>query len=100
MQMPERIRSGTRTVQESRHGMRLVPMFEHRRLVNSEAIGEALQQHGLPKITVDSPIIHASDLPTPSTVTEAKVSEPAKIMRDYGVGEFGGLLQAHTFAPV
>ena len=64
-------------MQELRHSMGLMSMFEHKRLANREAIDESLREYGLPKIQLDLPTAHASDLPTLLTVDDAEASEHA-----------------------
>ena len=63
-------------MQDSHHSMELMSMFEHARkanqLANREAIDEAVQKHGLPKIQLNLLIAHASDLSAPPTVNRGQ----------------------------
>ena len=100
VRMPGRTRGEMRAMRDSHHSMGL--MF-HAALVHGlatrEAFEEAFREHTLPKPEADLPTAPASDLLTPSTITEAESSEHAEIWRGSRAREFRGLLQAHTFGP-
>ena len=68
-------------------------------IATREAFDEAFHEHTLPPPDADLPTAPASDVPTPSTVTEADSSEHAAIWRNSRTREFRGLLQANTFGP-
>ena len=98
VRMPGRTRGKTRAIRESPHSMGLM---SHAALAQGiatrEAFDEVSREHELPPPDADLPTAPASDVPTPSTVAEAKSSEHAAIWRDSRIREFRGLLQAHTF---
>ena len=48
-------------------------------LVSREAFDGVFRENNLPKAEIDLPTAPASDIPTPSTVSEAEASEHAKI---------------------
>ena len=68
-------------------------------IATREAFDEAFRAHELPPPEADLQTAPASDVPTPSTVAEAKSSEHAAIWHDSRTRDFRGLLQAHTFGP-
>ena len=98
--MHGRTRGETRAMRESPRSMGLM---SHAALAQGiatrEAFGEAFHEHELPPPEADLPTAPASDVPTPSTVTEADSSERAAIWRNSRTWEFRGLLQANTFGP-
>ena len=100
VRMPGRTRGETRAMRESPHSMGLM---SHAALAQGiatrEAFDEAFREHELPPLHADRPTAPASDVPTPSTVAEAELSEHAAIWRDSRTREFRGLLQANTFGP-
>ena len=100
VRMPSRTRGETRAMREPPHSMGLM---SHAALAQGiairEAFDEAFREHELPPPDTDLPIAPTSDVPTPSTVTEAESSEHAAIWRDSTTREFLGLLQANTFGP-
>ena len=69
-------------------------------LANRESIDEAVRNHSPSKDSSAMPTSHASDLHTPTSVSEAEASSHAEIWRQSMNREFHGLLQAGTFAPV
>ena len=93
-------RGETRAMRDSHHSMGLM---SHAALVQilatREAFGKAFRDHDLPKAKIDRPTTPASDLPTPSTITEAEASEHAEIWRGSRARKFNGLLPTHTFGP-
>ena len=68
-------------------------------LATREAFDEAFRGDELLPPDADLPTAPASDVPTPSTVTEVDSSEHAAIWRNFRTREFRGLLQANTFGP-
>ena len=100
VRMPGRMRGETRAMRESPHSMGLM---SHAALAQGiatrEAFDEATCEHELPPPDADLPTAPASDMPTPSTITEAESSEHAAIWRDSRTREFRRLLHANTFGP-
>ena len=97
VRMPGRTRGESRAIRESHHSMGL--MSHAQGLATREAFDGTFREHELPPPDAELPTAPASDLPTPSTVTEAESSEHAEIWRGSRAREFRGLLQAHTFGP-
>ena len=66
MRIPRQARDEACTMQESRHTMSRLSIYDHAKLVNPlvnhEAIHEALRALGLPKIQLDLPAVHGSNL--------------------------------------
>ena len=100
VRMPGRTRGETRAMREFPRSMGLM---SHAALAQGiatrEAFDEAFREHELPPPDADLPTAPASDVPTPSTVTEADSSEHAAIWRNSRTRGFRGLLQANTFDP-
>ena len=65
-------------------------------LEKDEAILVVVRQHGA---SPDLPTAHASDLPTPTNVSDVEKSPHEEIWRHSMHQELNGLLQAYTFAP-
>ena len=100
VRMSGRTRGETRAMRDSSHNMGLVSHAAWAQgLATREVFDEKFREHELPPPDADLPTAPASDLPTPSIVTEAESSEHAKIWRGSRAREFRGLLQAHTFGP-
>ena len=100
VRMPGHTRGETRAMRESPRSMGLM---SHAALAQGiatrEAFDEAFREHKLPPPDADFPTSPASDVPTPSTVAEADLSEHAAVWRNSRTREFRGLLQANTFDP-
>ena len=100
VRMPGGTRGETRAMRESPRSMVLM---SHAALAQGiatrEAFDEAFREHELPSPDADLPTAPASDVPTPSTVADAKSLKHAAIWRDSRTREFRGLLRAHTFGP-
>ena len=69
-------------------------------LANGESIDEAVRNHSPSKDSPDMPTAHASDLHTPTSVSEAEVSLHAEIWRQPMTRAFHGPLQTDPFVPV
>ena len=90
--MPGRTRGKTRAMRDSHHSMGLMSHAALAQgLVTRKALDEAFRDHELPKPEADLPIAPDSDLPTPSTITEAEAAEHAEIWRGSRAREFSGL---------
>ena len=89
---------------EHAHHYGLLSTLDHAALVsmlaNRESIDEAVQNHSPSKDSPDMPTAHASDLHTPTSVSEAEASPHEEIWRQSMNREFHGLLQVGTFAPL
>ena len=98
VRMPGRTRGETRAMRESPHRLSLIPRATLAQgMATREAFDEAFREHELPPPDADLPTAPASDVPIPSTITEAESSEHAAIWRGSRTWEFRGLLQANTF---
>ena len=83
VRMPGSTRVEPRAMRESLHNVGL--MFHAalaQGIATREAFDEAFREHELPPPNADFPTAPASDVPTPSTVAEAELSEHAAIWRD------------------
>ena len=78
LRMPEAKRGETRTLRDSHHTMDLMSMSDHawlaQKMANHESFDEALKEHELPRDEIDLPTAPASNLSTPSTVSERDAS--------------------------
>ena len=76
--MPEAKRGETRTLRDPHHTMGLMSMSDHawlaQKMANRESFDEALKEHELPRDEIDLPTALASNLSTPSTVSERDAS--------------------------
>ena len=103
--MPGRTRGQTCAMREASreydHPNGILSTMDHAALVpilaNRESIDEAIRKHSLSKDSPDKPTAHASDLHTPTSVSEAEASPHAEIWRKCMNRKFHGLLQAGTF---
>ena len=69
-------------------------------LATRESIDEAIRNHYPPNESPDMPTATASEIHTPTNVSEAEASPHADIWRHSIDRELHGLLQAGTFAPL
>jgi len=78
-------------------------MADHAALVSMlatrESINEAVRMYTTPTSSPELPTAPASELSTPTNISDVERSPQADVWRHSMNREFGGLLQAGTFAP-
>ena len=78
-------------------------MADHAALVSMlatrQSIDEAIRIHSVSRESPNVPTVLACDLITPNSVSDVNKSPQADVRRYSMNNEFGGLLQADTFAP-
>ena len=100
VRMPCCTRGDTSAMRDSPHSMSLLYRAALAQgMATREAFDEVFREHELPPPDADFPTALASDVSTPSTVTEAGLSQHASKRRGSRTREFRGLLQAITFGP-
>ena len=100
VRMAGRTRGETQAMRESPHSMGLMSHAAlTQEVATRKAFDEAFREQELPPPHADLPTAPAGDVPTPSTVTDAGLSEHAVIGRDSRTWEFRDLLQATRLAP-